>query len=164
MIFLALMYSVMARPNIQRRGLAGAVYTCDTADFRGNCQWNAPSNRCMIQGPVGVGIVSMGPDPDGSCILYEKFDCTGKEIRTLRFPGIAGGLPEFAAFRCSANQQSRADAIEDLSVKALDPLADPRLAGGMGSAERKNHLKEIKQMEKDGFKQGLIGLNKGVYY
>jgi hypothetical protein len=26
----------------------------------------------------------MGPDPDGSCILYEKFDCTGKEIQTIK--------------------------------------------------------------------------------
>jgi hypothetical protein len=118
----------------------------------------------MIQGPAGVGIVSIGPDPDGSCILYEKFDCTGKEISTVRFPGIAGGIPEFAAFRCSPNQQTRAEALQDLSVKALDPLADPRLAGGVGSAERANHLEEIKQMEQDGFKQGMIGLNKGVYY
>jgi hypothetical protein len=163
-ILLALVSSVIARPNLQRRGLAGAVYTCDSQDFRGNCQWNAPSDRCMIQGPAGSGILSMGPDPDGSCILYEKFDCTGKEIRTVRFPGIAGGMEAFASFKCSANPRARSDITADLAVKALDPLADPRLPGGIGSAERKNHLKEIKQMEKDGFSQGLIGFKKGTYY
>jgi hypothetical protein len=161
---LALVSSATARPNLQRRGLPGAVYTCDEDDFRGNCQWTAPSDRCIIQGPKGKGIVSIGPDPDGSCILYEKFDCTGMEIRTVRFPGITGDLPDFAAFKCSANQQARSGAIPDLSVKALDPLADSRLAGGMGSAERANHLEEIEKMEEDGFKEGLIGFKKGTYY
>jgi hypothetical protein len=163
-ILLALISSVTARPNLQRRGLPGAVYTCDSQDFRGNCQWNAPSDRCIIQGPAGSGIVSMGPDPDGSCVLYEDFKCEGKEIRTVRFPGIAGGMETFAAFRCSANSMTRNDITADLAVKALDPLADPRLSGGVGSAERKNHLEEIKKMEKDGFKEGLIGFKKGVYY
>jgi hypothetical protein len=163
-ILLALISSVTARPNLQRRGLPGAVYTCDSQDFRGNCQWNAPSDRCIIQGPAGSGIVSMGPDPDGSCVLYEDFKCEGKEIRTVRFPGIAGGMETFAAFRCSANSKTRNDITADLAVKALDPLADPRLSGGVGSAERKNHLEEIKKMEKDGFKEGLIGFKKGVYY
>ncbi|KAH7406164.1 hypothetical protein DE146DRAFT_435578 [Phaeosphaeria sp. MPI-PUGE-AT-0046c] len=163
-VLLALVSSATARPKLQRRGLPGAVYTCDSSDFRGNCQWNPPADRCFIQGPAGSGVVSMGPDPDGSCILYSKFDCTGDEVRTIRFPGIAGGLPNFAAFKCSANQQARADVTAGLAVKVLDPTADPRLAGGVGSAERKEHLEEITQMEEDGFSQGLIGLNKGVYY
>jgi hypothetical protein len=163
-LLFALVSSVTARPNLQRRGLPGAVYTCDEQDFRGNCQWNPPSDRCIIQGPAGSGVVSLGPDPDGTCILYEKFDCTGKEIQTVRFPGLAGGLPTFAAFKCSANPKARNGLTADLAVKALDPLADPRLAGGVGSAERNQHLEEIKSMEKDGFSEGLIGLNKGVYY
>lgn len=104
--------------------------------------------------------MSIGPDPDGTCTLYEKFDCTGKEISTVSFPGLAGGLPKFGAFKCRPNTQTRSAA----SVKALDPLADPRLAGGVGSVERKNHLKELEAMEKAGFKEGLIGLKKGVYY
>jgi hypothetical protein len=163
-ILLALVSSVTARPNLQRRGLPGAVYTCDQQDFRGNCQWNAPSDRCIIQGPEGSGIVSMGPDPDGSCILYEDFECKGKELRTVRFPGLAGGIQTFAAFKCSPNANP-ADAITaNVAVKALDPLADPRLPGGVGSAERKNHLQEIQHMERDGFKEGLIGFKKGVYY
>lgn len=106
--------------------------------------------------------MSIGPDPDGSCILYEKFDCTGNEVRTVRFPGIAGGLPKFSAFKCSPNAQARRAGV---AVKALDPLAvDPRLAGGVGSVERQNHLEEIKLMEEDGFSEGLIGFKKGVYY
>jgi hypothetical protein len=163
-VLLALVSSVTARPNLLRRGLPGAIYTCDKQDFRGNCQWSAPSDRCIIQGPAGSGVVSIGPDPDGSCILYEKFDCTGNEIQTVRFPGIAVGIPTFAAFKCSANPQARNDITADLAVKALDPLADPRLSGGVGSAERQNHLEEIRRMEKDGFKEGLIGFRKGVYY
>jgi hypothetical protein len=163
-ILFALASSVAARPNLQRRGLPGAVYTCDTQDFRGNCQWNPPSDRCIIQGPEGSGVVSIGPDPDGSCTLYEKFDCTGKEIRLVRFPGVAGGLQPFAAFKCSANPQLRDIGTADVAVKALDPLADARLAGGVGSAERKRHEEEIKAMEEDGFSEGLIGLSKGVYY
>jgi hypothetical protein len=115
----------------------------------------------VIQGPAGTGIMSIGPDPDGSCILYEKFDCTGNEVRTVRFPGITGGLPTFAALKCFPNAQARRAGV---AVKALDPLADPRLAGGFGSAERLNHLEEIKRMEEDGFSQGLIGFKKGVYY
>jgi hypothetical protein len=30
--------------------------------------------------------------------------------------------------------------------------------------ERKNHIEEIEKMERDGFKEGLIGLKKGIYY
>ncbi|KAF1913956.1 hypothetical protein BDU57DRAFT_521074 [Ampelomyces quisqualis] len=164
LILFALASSVTARLNLQRRGLPGAVYTCDKQDFRGNCQWNPPSDRCVIQGPEGSGIVSMGPDPDGSCTLYEKFDCTGKEIRILKFPGVAGGLQTFASFKCTANPQLGAVGTADVAAKALDPLADPRLAGGVGSAERKEHEEELKKMEAEGFSGGILGLKKGVYY
>ncbi|KAJ4374287.1 hypothetical protein N0V83_003028 [Neocucurbitaria cava] len=167
-ILLALSTPSAARPNLQRRGLPGAVYTCTDTDFRGNCQWSAPTSQCRQQGPFNLGIDSLGPDPSTSCILYEKFDCSGTQIQTVRFPGIASGLPKFAAFRCSADAQGNPnlDVNADLksTAKALDPLADPRLAGGVGSLERKNNLDEIKEMEKDGFKEGLIGLKKGVYY
>ncbi|KAH8710166.1 hypothetical protein GQ44DRAFT_626751 [Phaeosphaeriaceae sp. PMI808] len=162
--FLALLSSVTARPQLQRRGLPGAIYTCTAADFRGHCQWSPPSDRCFIQGPEGAGLQSIGPDPDGSCILYEKFDCTGREVQTITFPGVRNNLPKFAAFKCSANVQARAGALESLAVKALDPIADPRLAGGIGSMERKNHLEALRLMEKDNFKEGLIGFKKGVYY
>ena len=43
-------------------------------------------------------------------------------------------------------------------------LPAARLAGGVGSLERKTHEKEIMKMEADGFKYGLIGFKKNVYY
>jgi hypothetical protein len=164
LIILALASSITARPNLQRRGLPGAVYICDGMDFRGNCQWNAPSDRCIIQGPAGSGVVSMGPDPEGKCNLFEKSDCTGQKVETVFFPGYVGGLPTFASFRCEPLPQLRDLGTADVAVKALDPLADARLAGGVGSAERQRHEEEIKAMEADGFSEGLIGLSKGVYY
>ena len=169
LILLAFSTSSAAQPNLQRRGLPGAVYTCTGTDFRGNCQWTAPTTQCRQQGPFNLGIASLGPDPNTSCTLYEKFDCTGKKIQTVRFPGISSGLPKFGAFRCStdgAQGNPDLDVNADLigSAKGLDPLADPRLAGGVGSLERKNNIDEIKEMEKHGFKEGLIGLKKGVYY
>lgn len=172
-LLLALFSTSAARPNlkIQRRGLPGAVYTCTSTDFRGNCQWTAPPTRCIQPGPasLGAGIESLGPDPGGFCILYEKFDCTGTEVQTIRFPGVSSGLPEFGAFRCSADgvqRNAKLDSNADRNglTKPLDPLADPRLAGGIGSMERKNHLEEIKAMEDEGFKDGLIGFKKDVYY
>src|SRR5205085_10143421 len=102
-VFLALFSTATARPNLQRRGLPGAVYTCTGTDFRGDCQWTAPTTQCRQPGPASLdfGIQSLGPDPDTSCILYEKFDCTGNGIQTIRFPGISSGMPQFASFRCS---------------------------------------------------------------
>ncbi|KAH7402797.1 hypothetical protein BKA66DRAFT_449535 [Pyrenochaeta sp. MPI-SDFR-AT-0127] len=172
-ILLALFSTSTARPSnkLHRRGLPGAVYTCTSTDFRGNCQWTAPPTRCIQPGPasLGAGIQSLGPDPGGFCTLYEKFDCTGSEVQTVRFPGISSGLPQFGAFRCfadGAQGNATVDAATLLKgpTKVLDPLADPRLAGGVGSMERKKHLKELKEMEKDGFKDGLIGFKKDVYY
>lgn len=46
----------------------------------------------------------------------------------------------------------------------FDGFADPRLAGGVGSMDRREHLEEIRAMEEDNFSEGLIGLRKGVYY
>lgn len=111
--------------------------------------------------------MSIGPDPDGTCTLYKKFDCTD-EVRTITFPGMAGGLPKFTAFKCMPNANAMPRGINSTRpgalAKTLDPLADPRLAGGFGSVERMHQLEQIKAMEADGFKDGLIGLKKGVYY
>ena len=71
------------------------------------------------------------------------------------------------SFRCgvgvgiSGTVAPQANANADLSLKALP--AD-RLAGGVGSLERKAHSKELQAMEKDGFREGLIGLKKHMYY
>ncbi|KAF3040341.1 hypothetical protein E8E12_008877 [Didymella heteroderae] len=150
-----------ALPNLQRRGLPGAVYTCADENFSGDCGWSLPSTNCRI-----ATAKSIGPDPGGYCTLYKKFDCT-ESVRTLRFPGVSSGLPAYMSFKCgvgvgiSGTVAPQGSADLDLSLKALP--AD-RLAGGVGSADRKKHLKELQAMEKDGFSEGLIGLKKDMYY
>jgi len=150
-----------ALPNIQRRGLPGAVYTCTGENFSGACGWSLPTTNCRI-----ATAKSIGPDPGGYCTLYRKFDCTDS-VRTLRFPGVSSGLPDYMSFKCgvgvgiSGTVAPQAKGSPDLSLKALP--AD-RLAGGVGSSERRAHLKELQAMEKDGFSEGMIGLKKDVYY
>ncbi|XPS94281.1 hypothetical protein M3J09_003604 [Ascochyta lentis] len=150
-----------ALPNLQRRGLPGAVYTCTGEQFSQDCGWSLPTTNCRI-----ANAKSIGPDPGGYCTLYKNFDCT-ESVRTLRFPGAGSGLPEYMSFKCgvgvgiSGTVAPMANTNTDQALKAL-PAA--RLAGGVGSLERKAHLKEIQAMEKDGFSEGLIGLKKGVYY
>jgi hypothetical protein len=55
-------------------------------------------------------------------------------------------------------------ALRNGTISAALALPAARLAGGVGSLERKAHEKEIMRMEKDGFRYGLIGLKKDVYY
>lgn len=162
---LALLHTIVAPshalPNLQRRGLPGAVYTCSGEQFSKDCGWSLPTTDCRI-----ASAKSIGPDPGGYCTLYKNFDCTGS-VRTLRFPGAGSGLPNYMSFKCgvgvgiSGTVAPQANANTDLALKALP--AD-RLAGGVGSLERKAHLKEIQAMENDGFSEGLIGLKKDVYY
>lgn len=153
--------SIHALPTLQRRGLPGAVYTCDEDNFSGDCAWSLPSTNCRI-----ATAKSIGPDPGGYCTLYKRFDCT-ESVRTLRFPGVSSGLPAYMSFKCgvgvgiSGTVAPQASANADLSLKALP--AD-RLAGGVGSADRKKHLKVLQAMEKDGFSEGMIGLKKDMYY
>lgn len=153
--------SSQALPNLQRRGLPGAVYTCTAENFAGDCGWSLPTTNCRI-----ANANSIGPDPGGYCTLYKNFDCT-ESVRTLRFPGISTALPKYMSFKCgvgigiSGTVAPQANANPDLSLKALP--AD-RLAGGVGSLERKTHLKELEAMEREGFSEGLIGLKKDMYY
>ena len=88
-------------------------------------------------------------------------------------------MPTFMSLKCFAdrppdpnpnanatlggNNGTRTGARVSQSI-ALMSDADPRLAGGVGSMERKKLGKIMEQMEKDGFKQGMIGLKKGHYY
>jgi hypothetical protein len=154
---LTLVSTATALPNLQRRGLPGAVYTCTSTYFSGDCQWTPPNDRCIITGFGATGIKSIGPDPDGYCVLYDKFDCTGMQY-TVNFPGISGpgGIPKFTAFKCYAGKASKRAGV-GIKEKEL-------LAGGVGSADREEHKNEIEAMEQDGFSEGMIGLNKGVYY
>ncbi|KAH7078496.1 hypothetical protein FB567DRAFT_631828 [Paraphoma chrysanthemicola] len=167
LIFVALLSTSSARPSPQLYGLPGAFYHCDAINFQAGCSWMMPENakRCHQQGGEGVGMMSIGPDPGTTCKLYATVDCSGAEIREISWPGIANGVPrELGSIRCFKSQQSRALPAEDSTPKALNLAADPRLAGGVGSMERLKHIKELREMEKDGFKEGLIGFKKGFYY
>jgi hypothetical protein len=159
-LLLALFSTTEALPNLYRRGLPGAVYTCTGNNFAGHCAWSSPTSNCRI-----ASAVSIGPDPGGQCTLYSKFDCTG-EVKTLRFPGVGSNLPKYQSFMCKkddGNTDTPASTTNGSSSGALG-LPAARLAGGVGSLERKAHEKEIMKMEADGFKYGLIGLKKNVYY
>jgi hypothetical protein len=159
-LFLAFFSTIEALPNLYRRGLPGAVYTCTGNNFGGDCAWSSPTSNCRI-----ASAVSIGPDPGGQCTLYSKFDCTGK-VTTLRFPGLGSNLPKYQSFMCvkdAGAEQMPAPARNGTSLGALG-LPAARLAGGVGSLERKVHEKEIMKMEANGFKHGLIGLKKHVYY
>jgi hypothetical protein len=159
-LLLALFSAVEALPKLSRRGLPGAVYTCDGNNFAGNCAWSTPTPNCRI-----ASAVSIGPDPGGQCTLYSKFDCTG-EVKTIRFPGMGSNLPKYQSFMCKRDdglKETPASAPNGTGVGALG-LPAARLAGGVGSLERKANEKEIMKMEADGFKYGLIGLKKNVYY
>ncbi|KAF2132101.1 hypothetical protein P153DRAFT_184260 [Dothidotthia symphoricarpi CBS 119687] len=97
----------IARPGLRTRGLPGAVYVCDGTDFSGNCAWRPPEDNCIIVSSAK----SIGPDPDGRCTLFQKFDCTG-EVQTLDFPGAGSGLPTFQAIKCTANESSKRSVVE----------------------------------------------------
>lgn len=189
-VFLAhllLISSTSAAPSrLHRRGLPGAVYICTGPNFTGDCGWLMPnSGSCHIAGTGENTPQSVGPDPGGSCVLFEKADCTGNQELTLRFPGQGGDLPTFGGVKCFADGQPRDDgagivqnggaagsgiaasAASGLAGAGFGPQAaevDVRLAGGVGSVDRKEVQQQVEAMEADGFSQGMIGLKKGVYY
>ncbi|KAF2254497.1 hypothetical protein BU26DRAFT_400349, partial [Trematosphaeria pertusa] len=140
---------------LQRRGLPGAVYICTDRNFRGDCAWIMPDNQCHIPGTGANAPKSIGPDPGGSCVLFKKADCTGNQVLTLRFPGLDWAIPEFGGLKCTVGSGI---------LPAGNSQADPRLAGGTGSAERLKLKQILDGMEEDGFKEGMIGLEKGHYY
>lgn len=88
---------------------------------------------------------------------------------SVSFPGIANGMPAFESFKCRADVaeggggEGQNGTAKSAGVKG-DLFADPRLAGGVGSLDRKVHLQEIQRMEANNFAEGLIGLKKGTYY
>ncbi|KAF2857024.1 hypothetical protein T440DRAFT_16521 [Plenodomus tracheiphilus IPT5] len=159
-ILAALLTPTSAQPSIYRRGLPGAYYTCVSENFAGpdGCGWTSPTERCRAQG--GSGIKSLGPDPGTICSLFRSFDCTGSAIKSISFPGLGSGLPNFGSFSCKMDGKAQAKAA-NVKEKALDPGL---LSGGVGSADRREHAEEIRAMEEDGFSEGLIGLKKDMYY
>jgi hypothetical protein len=156
--------------RLRKRGLPGAVYICTSDNFRGACAWTAPNSRCHIAGTGNNSARSIGPDEDGFCVLFEKATCTGAQVKTLRYPGQASDMPAFMSLKCYSDgngMRANATAVASGSAKVESSIlagADPRLAGGVGSMERKNLEDVMEQMEKDGFRQGMIGLKKGHYY
>ncbi|KAJ4357303.1 uncharacterized protein N0V89_001878 [Didymosphaeria variabile] len=153
------------RHRLNRRGLPGAVYICTGDNFRGSCAWTAPSTQCHIAGTGDDSPRSIGPDENGSCILFENAQCTGNQVKTLRFPGQATNMPTFMSLKCSSDSNGKRGNSTEVVKSGVLPLAleaDPRLDGGVGSMERKNLEEVMDQMEKDGFRQGMIGLKKGA--
>lgn len=155
--------------HLHRRGLPGAVYICTDKNFQGTCGWNTPSENCRIPGTGNNAPESIGPDPGGFCILYSEADCSGTQIRTIRFPGESSALPEFEGLKCfadgdqgSVNGTLVTDGAFTSAVAVIRD--DPRLAGGQGSMKNKKLKEQLREMEKDGFKEGMIGLEKKVYY
>jgi hypothetical protein len=155
--------------HLHKRGLPGAVYICTDKNFKGTCGWNTPSPNCRIPGTDNNAPESIGPDPGGFCILYSTADCSGNQIQTIRFPGESSALPKFAGLKCFPDKDERSvngtlgpgGAFTGTVSVVKD---DPRLAGGQGSMKNKKLKAELKEMEKDGFKEGMIGLEKNVYY
>ncbi|KAF1964855.1 hypothetical protein BU23DRAFT_415448, partial [Bimuria novae-zelandiae CBS 107.79] len=156
----------------RKRGLPGAVYICTADNFRGDCAWTTPNDDCHIAGTGNNSARSIGPDENGFCVLFENASCTGKQVTTLRFPGQGQAVPGFMSLKCFADTGAGAklNATGVLGGGGLRVStfgkedADPRLAGGVGSMERKKLESIMAEMEKDGFAQGMIGLKKGHYY
>lgn len=133
-----------------------------------------PDNQCHIPGTGANAPKSIGPDPGGSCVLFKKADCTGNQVLTLRFPGLDWAIPEFGGLKCLADGQGgtgngtgivqNGGTVGSGILPAGNSQADPRLAGGTGSAERLKLKQILDGMEEDGFKEGMIGLEKGHYY
>ncbi|KAF2264391.1 hypothetical protein CC78DRAFT_616815 [Lojkania enalia] len=144
-----------------KRGLPGAVYICTDKRFSGNCAWQPPSSDCRIVGTGDLAPESIGPDPGGFCALYSSQECSESLIQTLRFPGLASGVPEFGSLRCWADETD--ETISGLTAMGQGDV-DARLAGGVGSARRKEVESAVEEMQKDGFREGMIGLNKKEYY
>lgn len=145
--------SAFSTSHLTRRGLPGAYYTCTKPNFSGECSWTQPNTDCHIQGSPN-GITSLGPDEGTLCTLYSRADCKGNPITSLRFPGVATGLPQFGSFNCTlmTNEQRK------------DAEAATSFVGGkfLGDGELRDF--GLKTVESKGREQGLIGLKKGVYY
>jgi hypothetical protein len=141
--------------HLMRRGLPGAYYTCTKSNFAGECSWTQPNTECHIQGSPG-GIASLGPDQGSTCALFKNASCTGDMIRTLTFPGIATGMPEFGSFKCvEQGSDGGGDRKQVDQPTSFTQLEDAGLAfEDFG----------IKSVAMDGREEGMIGLKKGVYY
>ncbi|KAF2000230.1 hypothetical protein P154DRAFT_492300 [Amniculicola lignicola CBS 123094] len=159
--------------TLSKRGLPGAVYICTSPNFTGDCGWIMPSSAatCHIPGTGSQAPQSIGPDPGGVCTLYSSFECSGSIVATLKFPGLSSNLPTFGSLKCASDTVTGFNNGTTITLTGPDGgglefkrKGDPRLAGGVGSKKRKEVEGLIQEMERDGFREGMIGLEKGVYY
>ncbi|KAF1830974.1 hypothetical protein BDW02DRAFT_76919 [Decorospora gaudefroyi] len=127
---------------LSRRGLPGAYYTCTGQNFAGQCSWTQPNTECHIQGSPG-GIASLGPDPGSFCTLYTRSDCMGYVVKYVRFPGNAA-VPKFGSFECVKEGNGKREAEGNVGVGYME--------------------KGVKVVENEGREEGMIGVEKGVYY
>lgn len=79
----------------------------------------------------------------------------------------------FGSFACGVEGGGEAKVAGDVAgdvagektaLLGVKVEGDVRLAGGVGSAYRRVHAVAIGRMEEDGFREGVIGLDKGMYY
>ncbi|KAF2823281.1 hypothetical protein CC86DRAFT_457694 [Ophiobolus disseminans] len=165
-ILFALLSSVSARPSLQRRGLPGGVFTCTGIDFSGNCQWIAPTDDCHDDGVVvgqANGIMSLGPDEDGSCTTYDKPGCKGNVIQEFVFPGLKDIGLDFASFNCKAD-------VKPTGNHNATNTANSNSNSMLRSRDRSLHvfarnieLEEREPENKTSFVQEVGNLVKGVF-
>lgn len=87
----------------------------------------------------------------------------------MRFPGKAENMPVFGGLRCFKDEEGNGvggSSGKDGGTEAVTLMTegDPRLAGGVGSMDRKRLKGVIEDMERGGLGEGMIGLRKGFYY
>ena len=73
---------------------------------------------------------------------------------SLRFPGLATGLPQFGSFLCTLTTNG-----EKKETEAVNSLVGGKM---LGDGELRDF--GLKTVESKGREQGLIGLKKGTYY
>lgn len=145
--------SAFSTSRLVRRGLPGAYYTCTKPNFSGQCSWTQPNGDCHIQGSPN-GITSLGPDEGTLCMLYSGADCKGSPVMSVRFPGVATGLPQFGSFNCTLMT----------SAQKKEAKAQTLLAEGDFLEDGDMRDFGLKTVDSKGREQGLIGLKKGIYY
>lgn len=78
-------------------------------------------------------------------------------------------MPVFGGLRCFKDEERNGvggSSGKDGGTEAVTLMTegDPRLAGGVGSMDRKRLKGVIEDMERGGLGEGMIGLRKGFYY
>jgi len=104
---------------------------------------------------------SVGPDPGGFCQLFSNSGCRENPVRTLRFPGAAGGLPRFQSIKCFKDGGFRYRPAGRVSTNP-DSDEDENVRPKAGQPKLKGEVVEDSDIEDAGFdiSEGVIGLKK----